>query len=54
MYHFKTVNTVCDQFNRLINTLRREEKMEGIEKYPWLDDSDERKYMSEKKFWTSI
>ena len=34
MCHFETVNTVCDQFNRLINTLKREEKMEGAEKYP--------------------
>ena len=25
MYHFESVNTVCDQFNRLINTLRKEE-----------------------------
>ena len=46
MYHFETANTVCDQFNRLINTLRIEEKTEGAEKYPWLDD---RKYMSEKE-----
>ena len=49
MYHFETVNTVCDQFNRLINTLKREEKIEGAEKYSWLDDSDERKYMSDKE-----
>ena len=49
IYHFETVNTVCDQFNRLINTLRKEEKIEGAEKYPWLDDSDERKYMSDKE-----
>ena len=49
MYHFETANTVCDQFNRLINTLRREEKTEGVKKYPWLDNSDERKYMSDKK-----
>ena len=34
MYHIETVNTVCDQFNRLINTLKREEKIEGAEKYP--------------------
>ena len=26
MYHFESVNTVCDQFNRLINTLRKEEE----------------------------
>ena len=49
MYHFKTVNTVCDQFNRLINDQKREQKIEGAEKYPWLDDSDERKYMSDKE-----
>ena len=49
IYHFERVNTVCDQFNRLINTLRKEEKIEGAEKYPWLDDSGERKYMSDKE-----
>ena len=31
IYHFETVNTVCNQFNRLINTLRKEEKIEGAE-----------------------
>ena len=35
VYHFEAANTVCDQFNRLINTPRREEKTEGAEKYPW-------------------
>ena len=49
MYHFETVTTVCDQFNRHIDILIREEKKEGAEKYPWLDDSDERKYMSDKE-----
>ena len=49
MYHFETVDTVCDQFNRLINTLKREEKIEGAEKYPWLDDSNVREYMSDKE-----
>ena len=38
-----------DQFNKLINTLRKEERMHSTEKYPWLDDSDERKYMSDKE-----
>ena len=49
MYHFETANTVCDQFNRLINTLRRKEKIEGAKKYTWLDDSNERKDMSDKE-----
>ena len=50
IYHFESVNTVCDQFNRLINTLRKEEEeTSGTDKYPWLDDSDERKYMIDRE-----
>ena len=49
MYHFESAHKVCDQFNRLINMLRKEERMESTEKYPWLDDSDERKYMTDRE-----
>ena len=49
MYHIESANSVCDQFNRLINTLRQEETVESEEKYPWLDDSGERKYMLDKE-----
>ena len=50
MYHFESVNTVCDQFNRLINTLRKEEEgANDTAKYPWLDDSDERKHMTDRE-----
>ena len=42
MYHFEPAHQVCDQFNRLINMLRKEERMEGTERYPWLDNSNER------------
>ena len=49
MYHFKPVSKVCDQFNRLINTLKREEGTCNTDKYPWLDDSNERKYMTDKE-----
>ena len=49
MYHIEPANVVCDQFNRLINTLRQEEKVKSTDKYPWLDDSDERKYMSDNE-----
>ena len=50
IYHFVSVNTVCVQFNRLINTLRKEE-VETLcaDKYPWLDDSDERKHMTDRE-----
>ena len=50
MYHFESANTVCDQFNRLINTLRKEvEEISGTDKYPWQDDSDERKHMMDRE-----
>ena len=50
MYHFKSMNKVCDQFNRLINTLKKEEEGTGnTYKYPWLDDSNERKHMTDKE-----
>ena len=49
IYHFESSHKVCDQFNRLIDMLRKEERMESTEKYPWLDDSDERKYMTDKE-----
>ena len=37
------------QFNNLINTIRKEQKKITKEKYPWLDKSDERKYMSDEE-----
>ena len=48
-FRFKSANTICEHFNRFINTLMKERKEEMQEKYPCLDPSDERKYMSEKK-----
>ena len=39
-----------DQFNRLINTLRKEEEGTcNTDKYPWLDDSDEGKHMTDRE-----
>ena len=32
IYHFESVHKVCDQFNRLTDMLRKEEKLEGTEK----------------------
>ena len=49
MYHFESANEVCVQLNKLIKTLRKEERMEDTEMYPWLDDSDERKCMSDRE-----
>ena len=48
-YQFESADEVCMQFNNLINTLRKEQNIETEEKFPWLDDSDERKYMSDRE-----
>ena len=50
-YRFESANTVCDQFNRLIHMVKKEEeeKGKGDDKYPWLDDSDERKHMTDRE-----
>ena len=50
MYHFKPVNEVCNQFNKLINTIKMQKKETcDTDKYPWLDDSDERKHMTNRE-----
>ena len=46
-YHFKLADNVCEQYNRFVNVMRKEEEnSEG--KFPWLDDTDERKYMTDR------
>ena len=50
MYHFESASKVCDQFSRLINTLKKEEEETcNTDKYPWLVDSNERKHMTDKE-----
>ena len=47
-YHFKLADDVCDQYNRLVNLMRREEeKPEG--KFLWLDNTDEKKHMTDNE-----
>ena len=48
-YEFQSAENVCNQFNNLINTIKKEEKIETEEKYPWLDKMHERKYMSDRE-----
>ena len=47
-YHFESADTVCNQFNRFVNRLKREEE-ESKEDHQWLDKSDERKYMTDRE-----
>ena len=44
-YHFELADDVCNQYNRFVNLMRKEEEnSEG--KYPWLEDTDKRKYIT--------
>ena len=47
-YEFELAERVCEQYNNLINTLKKEQSIDTGEKYPWLDDSDERKHMTDR------
>ena len=47
-YHFELADDICDQYNRFVNLIKREEEnLEG--KYPWLEDTDKRKYMTDRE-----
>ena len=47
-YHFKLADDVCDQYNRFVNLMRKEEEnSEG--RFPWLEDTDERKYIMDRE-----
>ena len=48
-YNFKFAENVCNQFNNLQNALKKEDTIDTGEKYEWLDNMDERNYMSDKE-----
>ena len=48
-YEFKPAEKVCAQFNNLVNTIKKEQSLETGEIYPWLDNTDERKYMRDRE-----
>ena len=49
-YRFECAYMLCEYFNKFINTLRKErEQKEPEENYPWLDPSDERKYLTDQE-----
>ena len=48
-YQFEEVDKICADFNRIMEKKRKEEKNDSKERYPWLDDADERKYITDKK-----
>ena len=47
-HHFKLADDICNQYNRFVNLMRKEEaNSEG--KFPWLEDTNERKYMMDRE-----
>ena len=49
-YRFEKADRLCEKFNRFKNKLKKERQYdESKEKYPWLDSSDERKYITDRK-----
>ena len=47
-YHFKLADDICNQYNRFINLMRKEEE-NSKGKFPWLEDTKERKYMMDRE-----
>ena len=48
-YVFESAEKLCNQFNNLINNLKKEESLETGKKYAWLEDTDEKKYMTDRE-----
>ena len=48
-YQFEETDKICTDFNRIIEEQRQEEKNDSEERYPWLEEDDERKYMTDKE-----
>ena len=48
-YHFESAEKLCEEFNTLVNKLKKDEKVSEKDKYPWLKDSDVRKHMTDKE-----
>ena len=49
-YQFEEADKVCEECNKMVEAIRQEEEKDSRrQKYPWLDDTDERKYMTDKE-----
>ena len=49
-YKFERADTLCEHFNKFINTLKKEREQKELKgSYQWLDPSDERKYLTDKE-----
>ena len=48
-YQFEEIDKVCAEFNKMIEAIKQEERNDSEQRYPWLDDTDKRKYMTDKE-----
>ena len=49
-YTFERSEILCNYFNKFVSTLKKErEEKEPEENYPWLDPTNEHKYMTDKE-----
>ena len=48
-YQFEVADKVCVEFNKMVEAIRKEERNDSEERCPWLDDADERKYMTDEE-----
>ena len=48
-YQFEEIDKVCVEFNKMVEEIRHEERNDSEEKYLWLDDDNERKYMTDEE-----
>ena len=47
-YHFELADDVDNQYSKFVNLMRKEEE-NSKGKFPWLEDTDERKYMMDRE-----
>ena len=48
MLKLKFIRNICEEFNKMVEVIKEEEG-KVKEKYPWLEDMDERKYMMDRE-----
>ena len=49
-YRFEKAEKLCEYFNNFVNTLKKEREQNSLgDKYPWLDQDDERRHMTDKE-----
>ena len=52
-YRFQRADALSEYFNKFVNTLKKEREQKDLDgSYPWLDSSDERKYITDQEIFS--